>query len=84
MYAIRSYYEFEGNSSWGYNPNNYFAPDKAYGTKDDLKELIDSIHNRRMIVIQDMVLNHAYNRITSYNVCYTKLLRITKFISCLN
>ncbi len=53
--------EFEGNSSWGYNPNYYFAPDKAYGTKDDLKELIDSIHNRRMIVIQDMVLNHAYN-----------------------
>lgn len=53
--------EFEGNSSWGYNPNYYFAPDKAYGTKDDLKELIDSIHNRGMIVIQDMVLNHAYN-----------------------
>ena len=23
--------EFEGNSSWGYNPNYYFAPDKAYG-----------------------------------------------------
>ncbi|WP_205461712.1 alpha-amylase family glycosyl hydrolase [Mangrovibacterium lignilyticum] len=53
--------EFEGNSSWGYNPNYYFAPDKAYGTKNDLKELIDSIHNRGMIVIQDMVLNHAYN-----------------------
>jgi len=53
--------EFEGNSSWGYNPNYYFAPDKAYGTKNDLKELIDSIHNRGMIVIQDLVLNHAYN-----------------------
>ncbi|MFV0375950.1 MAG: alpha-amylase family glycosyl hydrolase [Mangrovibacterium sp.] len=53
--------EFEGNSSWGYNPNFYFAPDKAYGTKNDLKELIDSIHGRGMIVIQDMVLNHAYN-----------------------
>lgn len=52
--------EFEGNSSWGYNPNFYFAPDKAYGTKDDLKELIDSIHGRGMVVIQDMVLNHAY------------------------
>ena len=53
--------EFEGNSSWGYNPNYYFAPDKAYGTKDDLKELIDSCHRRGFLVIQDLVLNHAYN-----------------------
>ncbi len=52
--------EFEGNSSWGYNPNYYFAPDKAYGTKDDLKELIDSCHGRDLLVIQDIVLNHAY------------------------
>ena len=52
--------EFEGNSSWGYNPNYYFAPDKAYGPKNELKELIDSIHHRGMIVIQDIVLNHAY------------------------
>ncbi|MCW0481525.1 alpha-amylase family glycosyl hydrolase [Gaoshiqia sediminis] len=53
--------EFEGNSSWGYNPNYYFAPDKAYGTKNDLKELIDSCHRRGFVVIQDIVLNHAYN-----------------------
>lgn len=53
--------EFEGNSSWGYNPNFYFAPDKAYGTKDDLKALIDEAHKQGFIVIQDMVLNHSYN-----------------------
>lgn len=52
--------EFEGNSSWGYNPCYYFAPDKAYGTEEDLKELIDACHQRGMIVIQDIVLNHAY------------------------
>ena len=52
--------EFEGNSSWGYNPNFYFAPDKAYGTKNDLKALIDEAHKQGFIVIQDMVLNHAY------------------------
>lgn len=52
--------EFEGNSSWGYNPCYYFAPDKAYGTKNDLKNLIDACHRRGMIVIQDIVLNHAY------------------------
>ncbi|HZL12141.1 MAG TPA: alpha-amylase family glycosyl hydrolase [Prolixibacteraceae bacterium] len=53
--------EFEGNSSWGYNPNFYFAPDKAYGTKNDLKDLIDEAHKQGFIVIQDMVLNHSYN-----------------------
>lgn len=53
--------EFEGNISWGYNPNFYFAPDKAYGTKNDLKALIDECHKQGFIVIQDMVLNHSFN-----------------------
>ncbi|MFY9150763.1 MAG: alpha-amylase family glycosyl hydrolase [Prolixibacteraceae bacterium] len=53
--------EFEGNSSWGYNPNFYFAPDKAYGSKTDLKNLIDECHKQGFIVIQDIVLNHSYN-----------------------
>lgn len=53
--------EFEGNNSWGYNPNFYFAPDKAYGTKNDLKKLIDECHKQGFVVVQDMVLNHAYN-----------------------
>jgi len=53
--------EFEGNSSWGYNTNYYFAPDKAYGTEEDLKSLIDEAHKQGFIVIQDIVLNHAFN-----------------------
>ncbi len=53
--------EFEGNSSWGYNPNFYFAPDKAYGTKNDLKSLVDECHKQGFIVIQDIVLNHSFN-----------------------
>jgi glycosidase len=52
--------EFEGNESWGYNPMYYFAPDKYYGTKDQLKEFIEVAHQMGMAVILDMVLNHAY------------------------
>lgn len=52
--------EFEGNSSWGYNPNYYFAPDKYYGPKNTFKAFIDACHKRGIAVIQDMVLNHAY------------------------
>lgn len=32
--------EFEGNDSWGYNPSFYFAADKYYGPKDQLKNLL--------------------------------------------
>lgn len=52
--------EFEGNSSWGYNPSFYFAPDKYYGPKNDLKKFIDECHKNGIAVILDMVLNHAY------------------------
>lgn len=52
--------EFEGNSSWGYNPSMYFAVDKYYGPANDLRELIDSCHSRGMAVILDIVLNHAF------------------------
>jgi len=51
--------EFEFNSSWGYNPNFYFAPDKYYGTKNDFKALIDACHSRGIAVIIDLVLNHT-------------------------
>ena len=54
--------EFEGNISWGYNPSFFFAPDKYYGTKNELKSLIDEAHGRGMVIIMDMVLNHAFGQ----------------------
>ncbi len=54
--------EFEGNESWGYNPSFYFAVDKAYGTKNDLKNFIDECHKRGLAVIMDIVLNHSYGQ----------------------
>jgi 1,4-alpha-glucan branching enzyme len=54
--------EFEGNISWGYNPSFYFAPDKYYGPKNDLKQFIDECHKRGIAVILDMVLNHSFGQ----------------------
>ena len=51
--------EFDGNDSWGYSPNHFFALDKAYGTPDQLKMFIDECHKRGIAVILDMVFNHA-------------------------
>ena len=51
--------EFDGNYNWGYSPNHYFAPDRAYGSENDIKRFIDECHQRGMAVIMDMVFNHA-------------------------
>lgn len=60
--------EFSGNDSWGYNPIFYFAPDKAYGTKDALKRFIDAAHKQGIAVVLDMVLNQA-----DYEFPYVKM-----------
>ncbi len=52
--------EFEGNSSWGYNPMYMFAVDKYYGTQEKLKEFIDLCHENGMAVVLDIVLNHQF------------------------
>lgn len=57
---VMPFNEFEGNSSWGYNGFQYFAPDKYYGPKNTIKEFIDSCHKNGIAVIMDMVLNHTY------------------------
>lgn len=51
--------EFDGNLSWGYNPNHWFALDKYYGTREEYKQFIDECHKRGIAVIIDVVYNHA-------------------------
>ena len=51
--------EFDGNLSWGYNPNHWFALDKYYGTREEYKAFIDECHSRGIAVIIDVVYNHA-------------------------
>ncbi len=52
--------EFEGNDSWGYNPDFYFAPDKAYGTAEALKNFVNEAHLRGIAVVMDIALNHSF------------------------
>ena len=56
--------EFDGNEAWGYGPAFYFAPDKYYGPKEDLKEFIDECHRRGIAVVLDVVFNHAFGQNT--------------------
>ncbi|MFC7669162.1 alpha-amylase family glycosyl hydrolase [Hymenobacter humi] len=51
--------EFDGNETWGYNPDFYFSPDKYYGTRLAFKQFIDECHRRGIAVVLDMVLNQS-------------------------
>jgi len=53
---------FDGNISWGYNPNHHHAVDKSYGPAEDLKRLVEEAHQRGIAVILDVVYNHATDR----------------------
>ena len=50
--------EFSGNHGWGYDGVDLYAPHHAYGAPDDLKALVDALHERGLIAILDVVYNH--------------------------
>ena len=50
--------DFPGKRNWGYDGVLPFAPDRAYGSPDDLKALIDAAHARGLMVFLDVVYNH--------------------------
>jgi malto-oligosyltrehalose trehalohydrolase len=50
--------DFPGRRNWGYDGVLMFAPDRAYGSPEDLKRLIDEAHARDIMVFLDVVYNH--------------------------
>src|SRR5512145_3074933 len=43
----------------GYDSADYYSVDKAFGSLDDLKELIRSAHEHNIRIVMDLVLNHT-------------------------
>ncbi len=49
---------FPGRRNWGYDGVLPYAPDRTYGTPEDLKSLIDTAHGLGLMMFLDVVYNH--------------------------
>ncbi|MES2354095.1 MAG: malto-oligosyltrehalose trehalohydrolase [Pseudomonadota bacterium] len=50
--------DFPGQRNWGYDGVLQFAPDSSYGKPEDLKYLVDTAHQKGLMVFLDVVYNH--------------------------
>jgi maltooligosyltrehalose trehalohydrolase len=50
--------DFPGQRNWGYDGVFPFAPDSTYGRPEDLKALVQSAHDRALMILLDVVYNH--------------------------
>jgi 1,4-alpha-glucan branching enzyme len=51
--------EFAGDVSAGYNPISQYAPEWKYGTPNQFKYMVDTLHQYGIAVILDVVWNHV-------------------------
>jgi len=65
--------DFPGRWNWGYDGVALYAPTRAYGRPDELRELINAAHNQGLAVLIDLVYNHLGpdgNYLNCYNHRY--------------
>ncbi len=74
----------ESNYNWGYDSHSFFSlegwfstnPEDPYARISEFKDLVNSLHSKKIGVILDVVYNHVYSVETFENVapgCYFRL-----------
>ncbi len=51
--------QFPGRYGWGYDGINLYAPQNSYGRPEQLKDLINVLHNEGIAISLDLVYNHV-------------------------
>ena len=51
--------DYKGDNMHGYDTTDYYAVNNRFGTRADLKALIDAVHGRGMRILFDFVPNHT-------------------------
>lgn len=51
--------DIPGGSYHGYATTDYYSIDPRFGSNDDYAALIDSLHNRNIKTVMDMIFNHC-------------------------
>lgn len=70
--------DFPGKRNWGYDGVLLFAPERAYGTAADLKNLVQEAHKREIMVFLDVVYNH-FGPEGNYLHCYARQFFTDKY-----
>ena len=50
--------DFPGQRNWGYDHAALYAPSRAYGMPDDLRDLVEVAHDLGLAVFLDVIYNH--------------------------
>lgn len=50
--------DFPGQRNWGYDGVLPYAPDSSYGHPEDLKRLVQTAHEKGLMIFLDVVYNH--------------------------
>ncbi len=69
----------EQQYNWGYDPKNYNVPEGSYASNPydpacrirEMKQMVQTLHDRGLRVIMDVVYNHVYD---GYRIHFTKLV----------
>lgn len=64
---------YDNLDATGYFTSDYFAIDENFGTKEDLKELVNKAHKMGMYVILDAVFGHAKENVNTVSPKGNKL-----------
>lgn len=56
-------HESRFNASWGYAMDSLTLIEKTYGSREDLAFLVDQLHEKKIKVVLDVVINHVNNHL---------------------